>query len=215
MNCPICCSKSNNILFKSRESQGGREFIECDLCGLVFVESSNFLNSVEEKKRYLTHNNNPNDEGYRFFLRPVLDVVTEVVDKTAIGLDYGAGPGPALAQMFQENGFFINIYDPFFAPDKTVLDNKYGFVVSTEVVEHFYNPLAEFIKLKSLLQESGYLCIMTSMVDECGDFSKWYYHQDETHVMFYAKKTMLFLADKLDLEVSFPRRNVTLFRKII
>jgi len=215
MKCPICGSIKNKIIFKSRVSQGGRDFIECNVCELVFVDPSNFLNPEEEKKRYLTHNNNPDDEGYRSFLRPVFEVITDAVGRVATGLDYGAGPGPALARMFEEAGFFMRIYDPFFAPNKIVLNIKYDFVVATEVIEHFYDPATEFLNLKSLLKPGGYLCVMTSMVDECGDFSKWYYHQDETHVMFYAKKTMLFLADKLGLEVSFPRRNVTLFRKNI
>ncbi len=213
MNCIICGASNNPIIFKSRESQGGREFLQCKICELVYVDSSFFLSPEEEKKRYLTHNNNPDDAGYRSFLRPVLETVVEVVSSSASGLDYGAGPGPVLVLMFEEAGFKMQLYDPFFHPDKTVLNNKYDFIVSTEVIEHFYEPVTEFSRLDSLLNQDGYLCVMTSMVDECGDFSKWYYHQDETHVVFYAKKTMIYLADKFGMEVSFPRRNVTLFRK--
>ena len=50
------------------------------------------------------------------------------------GLDFGAGPGPALAAMMSEDGFDVAIYDPFFQPDAEALQRKYDFITSTETV---------------------------------------------------------------------------------
>ena len=49
------------------------------------------------------------------------------------GLDFGAGPGPALAAMMSEDGFDVAIYDPFFQPDAEALQRKYDFITCTAV----------------------------------------------------------------------------------
>ena len=36
------------------------------------------------------------------------------------GLDYGCGYAPALADIFKKDGFNIDVYDPFFFPNKNI-----------------------------------------------------------------------------------------------
>ena len=57
-----------------------------------------------------------------------------------MGLDFGCGPGPALANMMQSDGYEMEIYDPFFFPNKDALSKKYDFITCTETAEHFFNP---------------------------------------------------------------------------
>ena len=54
------------------------------------------------------------------------------------GLDYGCGPGPALAHMLREAGHDVALFDPFFAPDPAPFNRTYDFVTCTEVAEHFH-----------------------------------------------------------------------------
>ena len=62
----------------------------------------------------------------------------------ARGLDYGAGPGPALAAMIEEDGYSAALYDPLFHPDEAVLSDSYDFITCTETVEHFATPAPTF-----------------------------------------------------------------------
>ena len=62
-----------------------------------------------------------NDAGYRRFLSKLADPLMARLAPGARGLDYGCGPGPALAAMLREAGHEVALYDPFFAPDPAPL----------------------------------------------------------------------------------------------
>ena len=131
------------------------------------------------------------------------------------GLDYGAGPGPALSVMFENMGHEMALYDKYFYPSKLVFGKTYDFVVSTETVEHFTNPLDDFENINSLMRPGGLFGVMTSIFYDDIDFSHWYYMLDPTHISFYTPKTLLWISERWEWELSFPSRNVCLFRKQI
>ena len=141
-----------------------------------------------------------------YALRPLLK-------SGARGLDYGAGPGPALQHMMQEDGFKADVYDIYFYPDRSVLSVAYDFVTCTETAEHFADPRGELEKIDKLLNRGGWLGVMTGMLENWEDFPSWYYHRDPTHVNFFSRITMRWIANLLGWEVHFPKENVTLFRK--
>lgn len=211
--CLLCSGASCHIIHRSDDRHGIREFWACDDCDLVFVPPQFHLPPSAERERYLMHNNDPTDSGYRNFLSRLWDVLHPRLAVGSTGLDFGCGPGPALAHMMQEDGFEISIFDPYFFPDRTVLDRQYGFVTCTETVEHLRKPLMEFKLLDSLLARGGHLGVMTGMLEDRTRFSSWYYQRDPTHIGFYSRRTMSWLGRKMGWDVEFPSTNVTLFQK--
>jgi hypothetical protein len=171
----------------------------------VFRDPATFISSEAEKARYLTHNNDVEDERYQEFVSPITSSVMKNVSPGSLGLDYGAGTGPVIAKMLEDEGYRINLYDPFFHPDKTVLAHTYDFVVCCEVIEHFHKPLEEFRLLKQFLRPTGRLYCMTDLLVERRDFDKWYYKDDPTHVIFYSEENLKWITNEVgfsDLQIN-------------
>ena len=211
--CPLCGCRDTGLFYTSRDEAQGRDFLQCPACDLVFVPKRFHIDQEAQRQRYLTHNNDPDDKGYRDFLSRLFDPLRPNLRRGARGLDYGAGPGPALVKMMRESGFDIRMYDPYFSPDKTALARHYDFITCTETAEHFADPQADFDTFQALLTSPGWLGLMTGMLDTWRDFPDWYYHRDPTHICFYSKHTMSWIARRYCWEPSFPRQNVVLFHK--
>lgn len=152
-----------------------------------------YLSSDQEKDRYLQHNNDVNDLRYQSFVKPLFEELLPLIPRGAKGLDYGAGTGPVLCEMFRSQGFTVRLYDPYFWPDTSVLKEKYDFIFACEVVEHFYSPYQEFSRMKEMLLENGALGIMTALYSSEINFEEWYYRKDPTHVCFYSNQTIEWL----------------------
>ena len=54
---------------------------------------------------------------------------------------------------------------------------------------------------------------MTGMLDSWSDFPDWYYHRDPTHICFYSRHTMQWIAERFHWRAHFPSPNVVLFEK--
>jgi SAM-dependent methyltransferase len=187
--CPLCESKSD--LFY----QKGKTYHICRNCKGIFLNKDYFLSPVSEKLRYETHNNDVNDSRYQEFVSPITINVLNDFNNNHIGLDFGAGTGPVISKILKDNNFQIKQYDPFFFNDKSLLNSKYDYIVSCEVVEHFHNPKKEFELLSSILNKSGKLYIMTDIYDSSINFEKWYYKNDPTHVFLYQNTTFEYIKD--------------------
>ena len=185
----------------------------CGTCDLVFVPPEFHITPEEQVERYRTHDNDPDDPDYRAFLSRLLDEMRPHLVPGAAALDYGSGPGPALAAMLREAGLAVRTYDPFFDPDASALKMRYDFITCTETAEHFAKPRDDFDMLDGLLGPRAWLGIMTGMLDDWADFPSWYYHRDPTHVCFYSRRTMNWIAERYGWEPAFPRDAVVLFRK--
>ncbi len=179
---------------------------------MIFVPSGFHLDADDARRRYLTHDNDPDNADYRRFLSRLWDELRQRLYAGSSGLDYGAGPGPALAAMIEEDGFSVALYDPIFHPDETVLAETYDFIACSETVEHFANPRADFLRFRELLVAGGWLGIMTDILEDREGFADWYYHHDPTHIAFYTRRTFLWIGDWLGLDVEFPRARVALMR---
>ena len=212
VRCTLCGGIETALFFTNRDPAGGRDFIRCQNCDLVFVPPAFHLDEQAQKERYLQHNNDPDDDEYRRFLSRLLDPLRPNLIPGSRGLDYGAGPGPALAAMMREEGFNIRLYDLYFHPDERALKLTYDFITCTETAEHFSGPAEEFQRLQRLLRPGGWLGVMTGMLDSWDDFPDWYYHRDPTHVCFYSKSTMGWIGERFSLDFLFPAQNVVLFR---
>lgn len=207
--CPLCNSKKTSFYLEDKF----RQYFQCNICKLIYVSPEYYLSPTEEKERYDLHENNPTDIHYRKFLNRLFLPITKKIPSNAKGLDFGSGPGPTLSVMFEEAGYQMNIYDLFYANDKSVLKEKYDFITTTEVLEHLHNPEKEIQLLWSILKSNGYLGIMTKLVTNKEAFSKWHYKTDATHVCFFSKETFLWLADKFNAKIQFIHDDVILLKK--
>jgi 2-polyprenyl-3-methyl-5-hydroxy-6-metoxy-1,4-benzoquinol methylase len=156
---------------------------------LVFVPPDWHLGADAEKAEYDLHQNNPDDTGYRLFLSRLMRPLAARLAPCARGLDFGCGPGPALARMLRDDGFEVALYDSLYAPDASVLTGLYDFITATEVVEHLRHPGWELDRLWSLLGAKGWLGVMTKLVRDPIAFGSWHYKNDPTHICFYSTQT--------------------------
>lgn len=171
------------------------------------------LSKSQERAVYELHNNHVDDPGYRRFLAKLTRPLLEYVEPGARGLDFGCGPGPALARMLEEAGLEMALYDPFFHPDAEVLKRQYDFITCTEVVEHLHQPSEVFRTLDSLLRPGGWLGIMTCFQTDDARFDNWHYRRDPTHVVFYREQTFHCLAEQHGWYLEIPTKDVVLLRK--
>ena len=209
MNCIVC----NSDLVSVYKIIDSKKYWDCKFCSAVFLDKDHRLEPALERERYLLHENRIDDKAYRDFLSKLANPLKEKLSKKSEGLDYGCGEGPALVDIFTSLGFKMNLYDPFFFPDKDIFLKKYDFITCTEVVEHFYSPFKEFVFLDSLLEKEGWLGIMTSFLPTDELFKNWYYRQDPTHVVFYTKETFEVIASQRNWGLEIESKDVVLFYK--
>ncbi len=208
--CPLCLSIENNKYSQDKESI----YLKCTQCFLVFTRSIDLLDPDEEKKRYMTHENDYRDQGYKDFLYRLLTPLKSSIPDNSKGLDFGCGPGPAISHYLNEEGYEVKNYDPYFANEKSLLENKYDFLTCTEVIEHIYDVKDAFAQMVKLVNEKGTIGIMTQFPpDEQEKFSSWWYKNDPTHVRFFSKKTLNYMACEFNLDVEFHGKSVAIFKK--
>ncbi len=207
--CSLCSSGKLQFFFKDKF----RNFFKCSTCSLIFVPSEFHVSTESEKARYEEHNNDPNDIRYRGFLERIVPPIKERFEADSRGLDFGCGPTTLLADILREDGFEMEVYDPFYAPDRSALDREYDFIVSTEVVEHLKSPLDEFRKLLSILKPNGILAVMTRLFDGSIDFKTWHYKNDRTHICFYSIETFDWLAKQLRITYGQIEHDIFVFER--
>ena len=209
LTCPLCHSKDALPFFKDRLNH----FWQFKNCSGLYRDPANLPKPAEEKARYLTHNNDVNDPGYRKFVSSIVNYVLSNFSTQSKGLDYGAGTGPVAAVMLEEAGYSISLYDPFFHPQTSPLDHSYDFIICCEVMEHFQDPKIEFEKLYALLNPGGALICKTDLYAANIDFKKWYYKNDPTHVFIYHKNSVEQLAASQGYELNFLDERTVVFKR--
>ena len=214
--CPLChglFSESETELFFEDKK---RPYYRCNHCALVFVPPAYHLSSESEKAEYDKHENVIDDPGYLKFLSRVIDPLVVRLNQyqcVPSGLDFGCGPGPALAAELNRSGFKCAVYDIYYHNDPEVLNKQYDFVTCTEVVEHFNDPASALKVLFSLVKPGGVLAIMTKLVINKERFSTWHYKNDPTHISFFSQETMAFLSDQFGFSVEFIDNDVIFFSR--
>jgi hypothetical protein len=177
------------------------------------VPPASHLARRAEKAEYDRHQNHPDDPGYRRFLARLVLPLQARLAPGSRGLDFGAGPGPALAHMLTEAGHEVNLYDPFYANRPAALTRQYDFITASEVVEHLRHPGLELDRLYGLLKPGGLLGIMTKRVIDRERFARWHYKNDPTHVCFFSRETFAWLAARWGARVDFVDRDVIIIVK--
>jgi len=193
MFCPLCSSNTDTVF-----NIKNRDYFLCSNCDLLFMNPQDRLDKEKELERYLKHQNNYKDENYRSFLMQIAKPCFEYVNEKSLCLDYGSGKEKNMEKLFNENGFSMQSYDPYFYPIQ--LNGKYDLIVCNEVCEHFYNPAFDIKKMIAFLAPQGVLAIGTRLRDDSTQLSNWHYLSDQTHVSIYSRKTFEYIAANYGLK---------------
>ncbi len=206
--CPVCRAErlADFGLFD------GKGYWRCDACGARGMNPGHYPGAAAERAEYDRHENVVDDPGYRRFLDRLAAPLLARLAPSARGLDYGCGPGPALAAMLREAGHAVALFDPLYAPDPAPLADSYDFITCTEVAEHFHRPAEEFDRLGTMLRPGGWLAVMTCFQTDDARFGGWHYRKDPTHVVFYRAETFATLAAARGWLCEVPCKDVALLR---
>ncbi len=197
--CKICLSATTVI----SDARFKAAYYLCPKCNYIFLDPQGIITPEEEVELYNFHNNTLSNQGY---VKMFEDFIAKSIDPHAhqikTALDFGSGPGPVLAYLLERKGVSIDIYDPYFAPQKVYQEKTYDLITSTEVFEHLSDPRETTDMLVKHLNPHGILAIMTLFhADDSEHFKTWWYRRDPTHISFYSPKTFQVLASILGLKV--------------
>jgi SAM-dependent methyltransferase len=207
--CIVCHAAAARFFARVEECAYRR----CEVCRAIFLHPDQRLPRPEEHARYRQHRNDPRDHAYRRFLARLAGPLLRRLPPHARGLDYGCGPGPALACMLREAGHQVRVFDPLFFPDPEPLAAAYDFITCTETIEHFHRPAEEFARFDRLLRPGGWLAVMTCFVTGDDGFAAWHYRRDPTHVVFYRAATLRHIAGQFGWTCEIPVKDVALMHK--
>lgn len=208
--CPLCLNLHYALFHQDKR----RCYYQCARCQLVFADRTSLLCAEDELAQYQLHNNDINDAGYRRFLQRLAAPLLAALPETGLnGLDFGCGPGPLLAQMLTEANQHMSVWDPYFAPDNTALQQRYDFISCSEAIEHFARPSTEWALWLRLLKPNGTLAIMTKRYTTAAAFANWHYKQDPTHVSFFADYTFTYLAQRDGFSLNFADKDVVILQR--
>ena len=195
-SCPLCFNKEQ---LKTVQGIDKKDYRYCPVCKLIFSYPKDLPTLEEEKNRYLQHNNGIEDKGYVQFLNQAIEPAMSYLQSGMECLDFGCGPEPTLSILVQRKGLQCDDYDPLFFPE--LPEKEYDAIFATECFEHFYHPEKELKTIISHLKENGNLIMMTQLWKGLDRFHLWHYTNDDTHVVFYHKDTLRFIAENFGLEI--------------
>lgn len=195
-HCWLCHSPANNIVGLENP-----QYFHCPSCDLIFIDEHYILDTADEKKRYLLHDNTYQNKGYVKYLKNfIAQGINPFKQNIKNGLDFGCGPSPVLSQLLSEQGIAMDHYDPYFYPELEFKGQHYDLITCTEVLEHIRHPLTVLTSLVQHLHPQGILSVMTQFHHQ-QPFSSWWYRQDKTHICFFSAKTFRWIATYFNLRI--------------
>lgn len=72
------------------------------------------ITDLNEKAKYLEHQNSIHHKGYVTFLNRAIEPALEHLNSSMIGLDYGCGYAPTISELLRKRGIGCENYDPIF-----------------------------------------------------------------------------------------------------
>lgn len=214
MICPLCGDTVLSVCFEKTDAKALKKiYYQCGRCKLVFLDPDLRLEPAAEKAVYDFHQNSPENDGYVRFLKKLADPLSLRLPENASGLDFGCGPGPTMKGILDRMGFTVSNYDPFYFPEKDLLNHSYDFVICTEVVEHFFYPAKEFMLIDRLLKPGGLFGLMTQLLPKKTEYEDWWYLRDPTHVAVYCEKTFYWLASRMGWTLEKNENGVVIYSK--
>jgi len=205
--CPLC-NTSGDDFYQDKNQL----YFKCPNCLGIFIEKDLRPNRETELSRYLKHNNYIEDINFQKFVSPITSSIMRDFALKDKELDFGAGSGPVISKILEDNNYNIVQYDPFFHNNPKLLNDKYDYIACCEVIEHFHNPKQEFILLNDLLDKNGKLYCMTNLYNDSIDFDSWDYKNDITHIFIYKKETIYWIKEHFGFtDVKIDGRLITFY----
>jgi SAM-dependent methyltransferase len=154
--------------------------------------------------------------GYVNYLNNFIDTaVLPFIHKGKV-LDFGSGPNPVLSFLLKKSGSFdVDIYDYYYSPHKIYENKTYDLITATEVIEHLQDPLEYFKLFYALLNQGGFLSIMTLFKpNNHAEIFTWFYIRDQSHVSFFNEQSLQALADLVGFKLIYHNDyRVAVFKK--
>lgn len=211
--CPLCDGVGGEAI-----AAHGRQFIPCESCGLIFVPRSMHISPESERQRYDCHQNDINDLRYTATFDPLINVILSIHPPPADLLDFGCHRERVLVELFSRRGYRAVGYDPHYTPPLDIVTAgimAFDIVTSTETIEHFAEPFLEFDRMTRLLAPGGVFGLMTRFHPGIDSIGEWWYARDPTHVAFYSRPTLEWIARRFNLEiVEFNDRDLCVMKKL-
>jgi SAM-dependent methyltransferase len=180
------------------------DFHRCHHCDFTSKDQGSYISEAQELDIYNSHKNSIEDKAYVDYFKSFLkDSIFSFEATGKSGFDFGSGPCPVLAQILENDyGYTMDIYDLFYAPEKTYQNKTYDLITCTEVIEHLKDPRPYFKLFSDLLKEDGLLGVMTLFHPKDDQaFLNWHYIRDRSHISFYTPRTLALLASQVGLKV--------------
>jgi SAM-dependent methyltransferase len=193
ISCPLC--RHQAALFYDFKQ---RFYYQCGFCSAIIKDPTTWPDRDTERSRYLEHLNQVDDARFQQFVSPITERVKQRYNVAEKGLDFGAGHAPVISHVLRQSGYDTAPYDPLFFNNPELLQQRYDYICSCEVIEHFHKPAESFALLRRLLNPGGSLFCMTELYHEAIDFHRWNYKNDPTHVFMYHRNTISYIADKFN-----------------
>ena len=73
----MICNTCRSDAASSFKTLDNKTYWSCNVCGCKYLDKSFFIDPVEEKQRYLEHNNKIDDKQYRAFLSKLSEPLKE------------------------------------------------------------------------------------------------------------------------------------------
>jgi len=212
MQCKICGQEAQSFFDDYMKC----ETYFCQPCEYIFKDDAAIISTDKELKVYQQHNNTEENLGYVAMFRDFMEK-TFLPYRAEIEtvLDFGSGPNPVLASIMRREGFEVEHYDKFFAPEKVYEHKQYDLITSTEVVEHISDVQEVMALFTAHLKPNGYLAIMTQFhPNDEGAYLKWWYRRDPTHISFFRPHTFSVLAAQHGLRLLYhDQKKLVLLQK--
>jgi hypothetical protein len=214
LRCSLCGGRAAPFIAVTRKTSS--RYYRCETCGFIALAPGERPAAAAAKARYLLHDNDPEDKGYREFVSGF--VCRAIIPNAAPGariLDFGSGPRPLLATLLFERGFSCDLYDPNFARTRAWRRRTYDVVVLHEVAEHLANPGVTLAFLAERVAPGGAIAIRTRFPPTRDqDFAQWWYRMDPTHVSFYTPGSLArFFANRGFAHALLEEPDTIVFRK--
>ena len=193
LHCPLCDDGQIRPFFTEDDA----EYLRC-ACALVFVPPVYYLTACGTAE-YDLHQNEVDDQGYAGFLVPPGTPLLERLPPGARGLDFGCGPGPALAQCCG-GGCQMQLYDSFYYPEAVLSWSILILLVPPRWLSICISPACELLQLVAANRCPAVVGIMTKLVLDAQAFAGWHYKNDPTHVCFFSEQTWHWWAQRQDAE---------------
>jgi len=202
MICPVCGARLDSA--RPWALVRRTPYYRCKRCLFIRMDPMRILSPEDERSRYLKHQNDPTDPGYRAFLENFITKgILPYASADARVLDFGSGPVPALSFLLSERGYRVSAYDSCFAPDRASFQGPFDIIAVHEVAEHVRFPYRVFSRLRRRLAPNGFIAVRTRYAPETSEgFERWWYREDSTHISFFNRRSMAALADRLGMNIA-------------